>query len=407
MHLKSAVVTTFIRQMFVMLIGLASISLVSRALGPSEFGRYALVVAASNLGQTIFSFSIPAVIIHFYSRFSDKSRSIGSLLLVVCLLVAAAAMLVFLGYFFGLLDRWEIDGVGASLLFVLMLGQIVNSVLEAVFLGERRYKIFNAMQAVVPITSLVGFWIFLNGGSGWHVAVSVMCVSVMVATPLYLYLSMKIVGGCVLRFDAETTKKVFSYGFQMWSANLITMALYRTPIFVVESFCSKGDLGVFALANNFSEKVWVPGKAVATILFPERSNSISGGVNSSGVYRFVLGNMIVAFSGMALLCFIFFMFSRAFFGSGYEALYEVSLCLMPGIVAWSGVTILGAELAGLGLSKQNFNVSFLAFLITVIGTVCLSQYGLLAVAAGASAGYCAGLVLSVFAYRKAQIAIVS
>jgi len=383
-------------------IGVLSISLISKLLGPAEFGRYAIAMAGVALGQAVFSFSAPSVIVHFFTKVEDRSCLVGNgffLVFSALLLVSTLAMLF---HWWGWLEKWEIDGLGLFLMALLMGLQAFNAMLEAVFLGGRNYKVYNLLQIVAPVALLVMVFLLLRAGDEWHDALSMSCAAAVTATPLYVFFAAKELSGGRLRVGAEVFDTYLKYGLQIWSANLVTMALYRAPLFVVEHFCSAKNLGHFAVANTFSEKIWMPGKAVATILFPERSSvGHDGGLNTNHVYRLMAGNMVASFLGMLTLAFVFYSFGSSMFGDGYQGVHQLVLALLPGIVAWSGVTILGAELAGLGMSRANFGVSAASFFFTLPATVWGAQFGVIGIAAGASVGYIVGLGFSIFSYRRA------
>ncbi len=403
MRLRTAFISTFVRQIFVMGLGVVSISMVSKLLGAADFGRYAIAVAVAGVGQAIFSFSAPPVIVHFFSKVKDRATLVGDGITIFACALSLFVVFSGLVFYSGWLDAWGIDVSGWAVVVLLMTLQVINSIFEAIFLGSRNYRMFNLLQVCVPCVLMALVLIFLDSGDGWKKALLLSCVAAMVATPMYVIFSLRTFGAVKLGISVGVSETYFKYGLTIWSANLITMALYRTPLFIVEHMCNARSLGVFALANNFSEKIWIPGKAVATILFPERSSSgMDGGVKRSGVYKIVAGNMFLSLIGMLALCLVFYFFGSVFFGSGFEGVHRVVLALVPGIVSWSGVTILGAELAGLGLSRANFNVSLLAFVVSLIACVLGAQFGAEGVALGASLGYMVGLVFSFVSYHKAS-----
>lgn len=407
MRLRNAFIGTFVRQIFVMGLGVASISLISKLLGAADFGRYAIAVAVAGVGQAIFSFSAPPVIVHFFSKVKNRATLVGDGVTIFGCALSILVAVSGLAFYSGRLGAWGIDVGDLAVVFLLMALQTTNSIFEAIFLGGRNYKMFNLLQICVPCVFFTLILFFLDLGDGWQKALLLSCAAAMVATPIYVFFSLREFGAVRLGISSGFFETYFKYGLAVWSANLITMALYRMPLFIIEHMCSARALGVFALANNFSEKIWIPGKAIATILFPERSSSgMDGSVKKSGVYKIVVGNMFLSLVGMLTLCLVFYFFGPAFFGSEFEGAHRVILALIPGIVSWSGVTILGAELAGLGFSRSNFNVSLLAFGVSLIACTFGAQFGAEGVALGASFGYMAGLAFSVVSYRKVSAELV-
>ncbi|MBK6652392.1 hypothetical protein [Zoogloea sp.] len=66
------------------------------------------------------------------------------------------------------------------------------------------------------------------------------------------------------------------------------------------------------------------------------------------------------------------------------------------------MTILRARARRSGLSRANFNVSLLAFVVSLIACVLGAQFGAEGVALGASLGYMVGLVFSFVSYHNAS-----
>lgn len=404
MGLKVAFLSTFMRQIVVMAVGLVTVSIISRLLGSEEFGKYSVAVAFVSLAQSVVVLSVPSIVIHFYSRSDDPSQLFScGFFASFCLLVLLTAI-YFLLFYFGFVSSFGLSLEALVLVASLLWFHVLNNLFESSFLATREYKYFNFLQAAVPVFFCALSFLFLKKGDGWIDVLKLANVSSVLATPIYFFLSSKKIKLAIPNFRKSSVGSYVGYGVNVWFANLFTMALYRAPIFIAERLCLPREVGIYALVNNFSEKIWVPGKAVATILFPERSSSSKqGGIKQKNIYRLIFGNMFLALLGMAALTVVLYFHGSVFFGRKEDSLFLISVALMPGIVAWSGVNILGAELAGLGLSKINFYVSLFALFGSLIGSSSLAALGAVGIAAGASIGYVIGFLLSLYFYKKSAV----
>ena len=68
--------------------------------------------------------------------------------------------------------------------------------------------------------------------------------------------------------------------------------------------------------------------------------------------------------------------------------------LIPGVVVWGGVIVIGAELAGRGYSGKNLLASMYALIACLVGMLVGQAWGGLGIAVGVSFGYLIGFVAS-------------
>lgn len=406
MKMRSAVLTTFARQILVMGLGFASIALVSRAIGVDEFGRYSFALAGLSVLQVLISLSFSVVIIHFYEPMRQIGR-LGQLLgnglcIVLCAIfvgtVIAAIAMSFVGYF-----SLSIDQRGVFLIYLLFALQLIVSYFEAVVIGARDYRLYNILLLGSPVLQLLLLF-FLQGV--YTTSNDVLCLTLAVTatiTPIY-WCAARRRGLEYLSTGNNICSTYFAYGMTMWMSNVVTMANYRMPYFIIESLLGPAGLGQYALAAQFSEKLWVPGRAVAAILFPERSSTQANAKSAAGFQqtaRLIVGNVAITFVGSVLLFFIFLNYIAVIFGAGYTDVPILALALAPGIVAWSGVTILGAEFAGSGNSGANFIASLAALIVGTISVLlAISEWGLVGAAIGTSIGYIVGFGVSLLLFYR-------
>lgn len=152
---------------------------------------------------------------------------------------------------------------------------------------------------------------------------------------------------------------------------------------------------------QFSEKLWIPGRSVAAILFPERSAQL--GAKGCAAYRqgmsLILLNMARAVLALACSMRLFLLTKSACLGPALK-IYRTSFSHSDqGIVGWAGVTIVGAELAGRGRSGSNCLASVLALGGSTLGIFIGNAYGLIG-AVGVSGGYLIAGAASLIMYMK-------
>lgn len=397
--LKS-VVGTFGRQVIALLLNVLTISQVSRLLGAEGFGVFSLAVSIVVIGATCAYLSAPSVVIHYSSKLdlAEKGFLYGNGALIFLLGSIAVPLILYALIKSRLLPN-SLDGAG----LVVIAGSIVvqggNAFCESVLLSNRRYKAFNALQLVAP--SSFALFVFVGAPKSWVGCLDVYFLSYLIAFIFYFWFAWGYYKSVRLGAGRNLVSTYLGYGVKMWLANLVTVALYRMPLFIVEALVGGRGVGVYSVSSQFSEKLWMPGRAFAAILFPERSASTeiwSGKKYREGLFA-VAVNMAIVFLGVLALYMAFLNFSEVLFGREFDGLLDTTLALGPGVVAWAGVTVLGAELAARGMSGANLMSSawaLVAFVLSVWTTQASAT--LVGIAACVSAAYIVGLSFSLYFY---------
>lgn len=399
MRFKVAVISTFLRQIAVLALGFFSVAYSSRVLGSRDFGLYALAMSLVMILAAIFSFGVPSAIVHFYKTLDERGER-SELIAegLFGLLVGILSPLI--GYF--ILDAFGWRPWAASLdagkneIFAYYCITSLNAFLSSFLLAERKYAPYNTTQIVPAVVLVPLLFVFVREGSTWVDLLRVSCVAYLLATPVYIVHTAKIFVGVKLARPFRVSLTRIAYAANLWGANLVTTIFYRAPYLFIEAVAGAKTLGVYALAMQFAEKVWIPGRSIAAIVFPERS-AYPNGMQKNGlgnVFKLVWANMAVVFAGVVVIYFAFGFLSTRIFGDSYAGAQSILLALSPGVVAWGGVIVIGAELAGRGCSGRNLIASLCALVACVLGMAAGQVFGGVGIALGVSLGYIVGFVVS-------------
>ncbi len=401
---RSNVSATFMRQLLVAGLGILAVSLVSRSLGGEGYGKYALAVLSIQGALAVFSLSVPSIVV-FYAERCRQSGSLAHLFGTAVVLQSGALLvltaLTALAWF---MDLSAIRSLGAGSICVLgtlLVVQMSNMTLEAFLLGLRRYHLYNGCQLTLSLMYLAGLLWFLPPESSWQKVLFIQTLSAAVVFPFYIF-SAKRLGLGKPSFSSQNLKEALRYGRHMWASNLISLANYRVQYILVEALFGLRTLGQYALLTQIMEKLWLPGQAIATILFPERaaSREIDKNLVRRQGLKITAVNMILVFSGTLAVYGFLTCFDSKLFGTDFDRLTLLLLGLMSGIIAWAGVKILAAELAGSGRSQANALISLCSLCVGSLGLWLGSAFGSIGGAVGVSAGYTSGFILALILFLK-------
>jgi O-antigen/teichoic acid export membrane protein len=182
---------------------------------------------------------------------------------------------------------------------------------------------------------------------------------------------------------------VVKYSLPSYVANAAQFLSYRVDVFLVNWFWGATAVGLYVLAVNIAELVWLLPSAAATALFPKvaatQTKYRENAELASRACRFALwlslsAAIILGVSGYLALPFVY--------GEAFRESRIPLLLLLPGVVGFSVVTVLAAYIAGMGRPQTNMLVSLVGALITITGDLLLiPRYGIAGAALVSSVSY--------------------
>lgn len=179
---------------------------------------------------------------------------------------------------------------------------------------------------------------------------------------------------------------------------------YRADIFLVNLFLTPAATGIYVIAVQVSEKLWMPSQAASTVLLPRLSAMQQTPEARKDLMKksfWEVSGFTVLTSGLvaiALYCFI-----SPVFGEEYVEALPAFLWLLPGIIAGAGARIYANYIAAVGKPELNMYIAIGVVTVNVAGNVLLvPTYGILGAAWATSVAYCLNAVLKVWLVKKMQ-----
>jgi len=370
--------------------------LVARELGPEGNGYYAMAILVPTLLANFLNLGVGPATVYYVSRgeFSARQAVTGNLrLAAIVSAVGVAAMLPVL-----LIWGDEVfPGVPSALLYFGLISfplTLALSYLNTVLQGLEDFSAFNLTVLIPPYVNLIGviiaFYLFGLGVAGALVAYIVSQLFGFLI--VLLLLRKKNIVGKVWAADetrANYTRAVLGYGWKAHLSNVITFVNYRSDIFLVNFFLSPAATGIYVIAVQISEKLWMPSQAVSTVLFPRLSAMKDRPAERLELTKkgFVLVAMITAgLSGVS--AFALYQLVGPIFGDEYRDALPAFLWLIPGVVLWAGARIQANCIAASGKPEWNMYVSLIVLAINILGNIVLiPKYGLVGAAIATSLAY--------------------
>ena len=395
-YAKSVLITLISKGLAIPLGVLASI-VTARMLGPSGRGVIAILLVIQGLAMQFGSCGFNASITYFIARDKSLTRPVMANALVTAFVVGGVISAVF--YFIGQLFPGALLGDVDPLFLTIFLAAIPSSLIilffQNVFIAHGRMIAFNALDLATRTIQLAGFvvvLVFLSQGT--REAVMTMTGALIASSLLYLLMAGRL-GPLSLRVDGNLLGAMLRYGGRTYLASFLMFALIRSNLFLINLFLGEESSGVYSIALQFTDLLYLLPMTLGMILFPKVSEQQRDiGVLTAKVFRFSLG--VTGFGVVALLP-LWSPLIALLYGAEFEGAVLPLMALSPGIVALSLVMILNNDLAGRGLPTVVIVAPLVGLVINIIlHLVLVPSSGLVGSALSSSASY--GIVLLVL-YR--------
>jgi O-antigen/teichoic acid export membrane protein len=391
----AAVMTTMGARSVVLLSGLASTIVLTRALGPEGRGQYfavatvaALLAQFANLGlsssNTFLAARDPALAwpLTCNSLWLAAVLSAGSALII-------AAWGASLAHLLSVPARllWAVPALGPAIL----LFTLVASVMAA----QQRFTALNVWQtvnAVLGVLLLVACLTVQAGVAAFLAATAV--GSIIVATAA----SVGIAGAGGLRWSWPRLALIrigAGYSLAAYSALLASFLNQRIGVLYLGRQGHAAEIGYFSVAAQWHDVLLILPSAIGMVLFPALVRSSQGAWHATR--RALVISIALTLLACAVLAALAGPIIRGLFGAAFQPAVPVLRAILPAVVAISGATIVSQFLAARTFSPT-LVVAWTAGLAVTCAAdaVLVPAYGAIGAAWAQSAGTAvafAGLLL--------------
>jgi O-antigen/teichoic acid export membrane protein len=291
-------------------------------------------------------------------------------------------------------------GIGAGTAAIAAAALVPNVVwqtVSGVLLGLARVRLWNYIQALSPLLTLAGMLVLVVGLDGgvqsavfaWTLAHFLTATFALVAArdlvmPVDVPPFLDVHGRTILRL-----------ALVMGAVQVVNLIGYRVELFLLEYYDGVAAVGVYSIAMQAAEALWLIPAAIATAITgpvvhePERDAARR--VSKAALKAVLYSGIAAAVVGLAAPFLIPLLFGDAFDGAARPLLF-----LLPGVVAYGTVTVLVVYISvRRGRPRLALTVSVAAMLATTAAAVPLiAEYGKTGAAAASSIGYLVGAVLA-------------
>ena len=377
-------------------IALVLVVVQSRFLAPGGRGQFILVVLSVTILSRLFGQLGLAVTSRMQQHGMELRRLVHRAFALALLLgLGGGAAIVAWGH----VQR----GVGVDLAAigaVALLPNIVWQSVSGVLLGLGRVRLWNWIQTLPPILTLVGMLVFVVAYDGgvrgallaWALAHAITALFALAATR-HVW--------APFALDELVDVALARLAITMGAVQVVNLISYRIELFILDRYRGIGAVGVYSISMQAAEAIWLVAAAIATsVTAPAVQEDEPGArrlIARSALRGLVYTAVLAAVVGITAPLLI-----PALFGHDFRHAARPLAFLLPGIVAYAPVSILVVYLSvRRGRPRLSLAVAVVGLIVTATASVVLiPKHGAGGAALSSTIGYVAGGTMAWIFFRR-------
>ncbi len=406
MSIKKNISFIFGSQVINTIIGFISSIFITRILGPAGRGENTIFTNSIAFAVLFFGFSINSTIVYFIN--SGKAKA-GELLSTTIVLIISSTILVF-----GTLNLLEYLGalhlaLPASiqtkqykLIFTgIYFTSLLNGVLLAYLSTFKKFKeigIYGMALQLLPAG--IYFLMYFNIISYNHinpfktiVIITFFVAIVSMIAIVILFTKLLPVRPAKKLIPISLIRQFVFFSSMAYIGNIATFFNYKLDFWVIDAYWGKSDLGIYSLAAQLSQLLWILPQAVASVLYSYASSSSQEEAINYTVQLKQLSFYATIVFGLAGLVLAYF-FISVLYGNEFAGAFHLMTIFVIGVIPFSITTVLASFFAARGNFKISFIVSLIIFLFSsVLYFTLIPQLGLVGGAISSAIAYLSATVI--------------
>jgi O-antigen/teichoic acid export membrane protein len=247
----------------------AIISLIAgRIIGPTEFGKYALIISASTFLLTFTTLGLNTAAIKYLTNSSEKLRIISTLLFstlfssLITAIICLAAVITGNRFF-------HIEPIFAILTLFYTMALTFRYNFEAITKAEGRYKYLSVITIIATGVQLLAFLIlFIFGIRNYMLLI----IPLLTSLAIFIFPILKQKYWKLNNFSAKHFWELFDYGKFAAGGQMAGFFISFANRFIINMQINTASVGIYSIYN--SSATFLPGSclvAAVNYLFPEAS----------------------------------------------------------------------------------------------------------------------------------------
>jgi O-antigen/teichoic acid export membrane protein len=360
----------------------------SRFLEPAGRGSFVLVVLSVSILARLFGQLGVAVTSRSDEVAELRPLVVRALALALTLGLAGAAVIVVGGAL--------VEAIGTRLAVIAapaLIPNIVSACISGVLLGQARIRLWNYIQALPPLLTLIGLLVVVVGlDHGVEGAVAVWTAAYFATAAFALFAARDLwVPPVTPRILDREGRTIARLALVLGAVQIVNLIGYRVELFVLDHYRGLAAVGIYSVAMQAAEAMWLVPAAIATAVtgpavHEEASRAATLIRNACGRGLLFTTAIAAVVGGLAPFAI------PLLFGDDFRGATKPLALLLPGVVAYAPVSILVVYLSvRCERPKLSLVVSTVGLVVTTAASfVFIPRYGASGAALASAIGYAAG-----------------
>ena len=263
---------TFLASAVTLPLGFVITVALGKYLGAGDLGLYRMTSTIYGIAVLVAAIGIPAAMIKYVAEFKGDRTKINQIVssgVITSLFLGigfSALFYVSSGLFAGIFDMPELSGL-IKLLSPVFPFALVGGALLGLLNGIREMKKYAAATIVQSVLMVIITVALIYYGFGVAGAVIGLVLS-SIGFCLFLGWIARKYFEITFHEYIPTTKKMLTFGAQIFGANAINMINYQADLLLIGYFLTATNVGYYAVAVGLSRFFWIVPQAIQTISYP-------------------------------------------------------------------------------------------------------------------------------------------
>lgn len=246
-------------------------------------------------------------------------------------------------------------------------------IFSSIFQGMQRFRPYNYLALIPPLVTLaIVFVMVLFGVDSIVYLLGAYLLGFLIALFYGWYWFLRIdLNPSIIDPDSYTFD-VIKYGYKAHISNLMSFFNYKLDLFLVNIFVGPAAAGVYVVAVQLAERLWLLAQAVSAVLLP-RLSELKEREDLKAEITPLVSRWVFSLTIMAsiLLSFIGYPLLRYVFGAEFISAFLPLLYLLPGIVAGALSKIVASDIAARGKPELNMYTTLVSLPLNLLGNLIL------------------------------------
>lgn len=399
--------TTMIRQVAAGAISLILSIFLARSLGAEGNGIYNLAMLLPVLLGQFFNLGIGPANVYHIAKGEISLRAVARvtfnlwlILTIIGLLIGSSVIYCYRATFFPNIPiTLLILGLG---IYPIVLMQLLSvSILQ----GLQDFKHFNLVLILNPLSTLILAFVFIRFLADvpiWALtAFGLAQLIIVVMSWIFIFQHFSL-NPQAPNLSGSDYRKTLSFGWKSHLTNLLGFLNYRIDLLLINMLMQASAAGIYIVAVNLVEKLWLLSQAVSTILYPKLASLHQDEKKRNLLTLFITKvSFILTILASILVLLLATPVIRILYGVDFIGAIKALFLLLPGIIAGSVGRIISNDMSARGRPELNLYVGIVSVILNVgANLILIPRYGINGAALATSFSYCVNTIIRLFIYKR-------